>query len=110
MRALPGVSYIDEAVVEVQPDEAGQDALIPVRRLLDLVGDDGLGVAACLAVVPDPESLRIGDTGVVQEQACNDDDDQQPCSLLPHRHRELTNVSPVLTTVRDRWPVQRLAN
>ena len=101
--------YTDEAVVEVQPDEAGQDALIPVRRLLDLVGDDGLGVAACLVVVPDPESLRIGDTGVVQEQACNDED-QQPCSLLPHRHRELTDVSPVLTTVRDRWPVQRLAN
>jgi hypothetical protein len=95
------LTYIDEAVVEVQPDEAGQDAPIPVRRLLDLVGDDGLGAAARLAVVPNPERLRVGDTGAVQEQTYNDED-QQPSSL-PHRHMvKLTDVSPLLTLVTVR--------
>jgi hypothetical protein len=76
---------LTKQIVEVQPDEAGQDGPVGGRCPLDLLGDDGLQGTARLVVEPDPESLRVGD---LQEQACDEDDDQQkPCALSRHCHR-----------------------
>jgi hypothetical protein len=82
------ITHIDEAIVEVQPDEAGQDGPVGRRCPLGLLGDDGLHGAARLVVEPDPESLRVGD---LQEQAGDEDDDQESCALPRHCHRSRTH-------------------
>ncbi len=88
--------------INQQPEQRRRHAPVGVPRLLDLLEHDALGSIARLVVVPNPEGLRLGHAGGVQEQPRHDHDGDQHSShrhrLQDHRHGEA------------RWPVQLLAS
>ena len=83
------LTYVDEAVMEVEADEAGRDARVGDARVLDDATDDVVGAGARLVVERGAQRrCRTGARRVATGGSSQGEQESAVRGLLPRRRRD----------------------